>query len=753
MSLFRKIVFRRFFISILALFIFALVLMSSIFFGYSQKERVSETEKTGNLMLDQIITISDTLYRQMWAVSEQVIANKEIQWFLQANQRNFVLEYRSTEILRYHQTLIPSISYIGVYNGKIDKYINTFGISNVDGLNNSRESPYLTTFNCISTTVTYPYETRTSKKTEDTIAFILQISEPSQIKTERFVAIHLKADYVRNLLKGLIRTNQDAVYLYGTDGQLLSLVSDINQSDKLPFAYWKPNLVSEKERGFFLSDNSLGKDVVSWARSEVMGWTLIYTRPYSAIVDSIAKMQLTFLLIVGVILVIGVWVSFYISRRIHRPLYNMVSNIHSLAPSNNDDSDPVDEYQYLQDVLEHASDAVTQMEANEEITRKRLIAAMLKGEPLDSPIEAEQRQALSDQYDNFRHICIIIAVDEYKQFKIKHDDRMRTVLLHGMMQQCEEELRLEFDECETVYMGDGLIAALVEINTSFNQEKLINTLRIIQKNIASTLTLSLSAIFSDPVDTLSDLAMAYHQVRSGISYRLFCKSGSIISFEMITLRENKTPIYPLSTEKALLDSIHGGHINELPSLLRQFIDEISQASYSSFLLSCYRFLANLSVYNIYSGMSHAGKLDVDQIADCESLSEVQKLMIDACTAFMDDMRRRYGSNERSKHVIMMEYVQQHYTDPSITLDTAAEAVGLSREYAGRVFRQACQISFSDYLNKYRLDAAQKILIESNQPVRQIAAEVGYDNISYFYTLFRRQYGITPTNYRRQHKDN
>lgn len=58
-------------------------------------------------------------------------------------------------------------------------------------------------------------------------------------------------------------------------------------------------------------------------------------------------------------------------------------------------------------------------------------------------------------------------------------------------------------------------------------------------------------------------------------------------------------------------------------------------------------------------------------------------------------------------------------------------------------------SFIEYLNEYRLTMASRLLISSESSILAIAEEVGYENLSYFNRTFKKRFGMTPRDYRKQ----
>ena len=67
----------------------------------------------------------------------------------------------------------------------------------------------------------------------------------------------------------------------------------------------------------------------------------------------------------------------------------------------------------------------------------------------------------------------------------------------------------------------------------------------------------------------------------------------------------------------------------------------------------------------------------------------------------------------------------------------------------KFFKQHMGTGFIDYLNDYRLTMAERLLKSSDSPVLEIAAQSGFDNLSYFNRICKRKYGISPGKWRTQ----
>ena len=92
------------------------------------------------------------------------------------------------------------------------------------------------------------------------------------------------------------------------------------------------------------------------------------------------------------------------------------------------------------------------------------------------------------------------------------------------------------------------------------------------------------------------------------------------------------------------------------------------------------------------------------------------------------------------------YIESHYAD--LTEEECACALGVSAPYLSRVFKKGMQTSFSAYLNRTRLKAAEKLLMAGDMSMTEIAEQVGFSTVSHFISNFRTSYRVTPAKYRR-----
>lgn len=96
---------------------------------------------------------------------------------------------------------------------------------------------------------------------------------------------------------------------------------------------------------------------------------------------------------------------------------------------------------------------------------------------------------------------------------------------------------------------------------------------------------------------------------------------------------------------------------------------------------------------------------------------------------------------------MLHYISAHY-DQKITIDQVANATGLHKNYAMKLFNRVMRTSIKQYINQLRLQHAQALLVDTDKPILTVALEAGFGSTSRFYDLFQNAFSMTPMAFRR-----
>ena len=107
-----------------------------------------------------------------------------------------------------------------------------------------------------------------------------------------------------------------------------------------------------------------------------------------------------------------------------------------------------------------------------------------------------------------------------------------------------------------------------------------------------------------------------------------------------------------------------------------------------------------------------------------------------------------GHMESGLSYRVLHYISEHFTE-DISLESTAQALGVSRIHLSHIFSQKLRINFRQYINTLRIDQACRLLAEPQYSVAQVAEECGYANPRTFHRAFLSQCGMPPNQFRAQ----
>ena len=111
-----------------------------------------------------------------------------------------------------------------------------------------------------------------------------------------------------------------------------------------------------------------------------------------------------------------------------------------------------------------------------------------------------------------------------------------------------------------------------------------------------------------------------------------------------------------------------------------------------------------------------------------------------------------GAQEERTITGITRYVQEHMSE-DVSLSVLAETFHLNPQYISQLFKSEIGVGFLAYLTGIRMERAKKLLLTSNLPVAEIAEQAGYGDYRVFTKVFKKNEGVTPSQYRRDFREN
>lgn len=111
--------------------------------------------------------------------------------------------------------------------------------------------------------------------------------------------------------------------------------------------------------------------------------------------------------------------------------------------------------------------------------------------------------------------------------------------------------------------------------------------------------------------------------------------------------------------------------------------------------------------------------------------------------------RKVSQTAKSKYVMQaLNFIAQNYGDPEITAGSIANSLNISNSHLNHIFKKETAYTISAYISNYRLHAAMQMLRDCRNRVYEVTEKVGYRDIAYFSSTFKKAIGMSPSEYQR-----
>ncbi len=268
------------------------------------------------------------------------------------------------------------------------------------------------------------------------------------------------------------------------------------------------------------------------------------------------------------------------------------------------------------------------------------------------------------------------------------------------------------------------------------------------------------AAIGRPVERLSLLPECYTKVNHILAHRFFNPQQHILT------EKDAVEFLPGKDTKSF-ESVDSAKVN--PEIIQGFLGEGKQEEIEDFVNGYLagvkdalesRLFRDYLLLNVrfttvnYMEMLGISKEELLAEDDNEKVREVSVNSRDIYDYIQELLERALilrdrESENQGKKVLKkgLEYIEENFSEDTLSLNGVAGAIGVSGNYFSSVFSQEMQMTFIEYVTKKRMDKAKKLLRQSEMHSGDIAAEVGYKDPHYFSFVFKKTVGCTPREYR------
>lgn len=564
--------------------------------------------------------------------------------------------------------------------------------------------------------------------------------------TKGTIVVNLKESQLEEYLRSTDAANR-GYRLLEPDGTIISdnhkdrLLADGNDD---PFI--RELLQNRQGEGYAFQEAGGERLLYTWSRSKQLGWMNISIYSMSDLLSKTHNQQRGIFLFTSVIIFLGTLLAVFLATWLSKPARELVRLIRSRGkPTVWNKNELVFLESAFRRMQEEEEELQKLLREREQDTRSYAVHNLLRG---------EIPPKVSEFFPGPRFLVAVISIDRYRGYTAKTNSETRSYHRYLLGTFCESLFK-EKMTAQCVYQGEGCFALVLnseQTNEENPREDIHPALVGIRDKAAELLGHTVTIGVSSPADDVSLISERAGEAMEVLKRRMTEGPGGIHYWSGEGSLENKY-IYPAQSERRILNFLDAGDLGSIIKELRLIRNEIQAAKTVSYdnILFIYNQLVGVSIKHLRENNGSTARIMAGRgniysiLASLDTLDDLEEYLhefyaeIIRCSEQKPGELTHYGER-------ITDYLKTHFCG-EVVFEEMAKEIGISYSYMRKIVYEMTGTSLIDYLNKLRIEKAKQLLLENKLTIKQVAAEVGYENARSFNRFFHKYEGMPPSSYR------
>ncbi|MGG1519584.1 AraC family transcriptional regulator [Paenibacillus oryzisoli] len=546
------------------------------------------------------------------------------------------------------------------------------------------------------------------------------------------IIVNISESFFNKTLQNQPNSRSSNEFIINKEGTLLST----NGSDAIATRYAEKSyiqriLANAGSPGYLVADVDSVKSLISYTAPDPLGWRYIRVTPYAVITEKITSMRTKTIYISLSILLAGLLMSLFTSKRLYDPIDKVIRSLKLLENERRD---------------------------NQQILRQNFLRNMLTGRDVYHPAALQKKLSYFGSSIDIANpaILLMVKIDRFEETRAAYNDQI-TLMRYAMMNIGWEVFSPSF-HTEAIDMEEDHILLLLsakEQELCLENIAFTSLLEQLRTSIADYIKLSVSLTISPLQQDAQDCFDLYHQLLEASYHRLFRGHGCMIHSDEILAYQDKEYQFPTQKEKQLVERLMTGDSAGAEAVYSEIIQETAVYPYSVVHLAISHL--TLTVNNVLTTMNRNNAVSmplylntsIASLSRIETIAEVDNQFFQV----FRQLEQKLDEKKNSKHLELIkkmnDIIERDYANPNLSLQSIADELSMSPVYISRLYKQNTLVPLTDYIQDVRLSKSKELLLQTNLSVADIAEKTGFTSDSYFYRLFKKYHSITPNDFRKK----
>lgn len=300
----------------------------------------------------------------------------------------------------------------------------------------------------------------------------------------------------------------------------------------------------------------------------------------------------------------------------------------------------------------------------------------------------------------------------------------------------------------------GLIAVLLLLNQ--NEQAFSDAVAWLdeaRKTIDHYLHIKASIGISAPCVRIEHLANASRQALSALDQCTLLEDRAMVCITDLEPASHSELVFSEQDQRLLSNGLKMGDTQKLEEVIAALIGECREAKptpkmYKTFLLEIFMTLLR-AARDMSVDLEMSEEHVLEALMTCPPFEQAQDTLNRICRQFAAIVKESKATSTRFIAQQALNYIALNYADEDLSLEKLCRHLHVSPSYFSVLFKKETKKTFVQHLTEQRMDKAMSLLTTSPLKTVQIAQQVGIPDPSYFSYSFKKHFGLSPAQVRRQ----
>lgn len=546
----------------------------------------------------------------------------------------------------------------------------------------------------------------------------------SKNKIGSAIIVNISTEWITNFINNSSNLENSTTFILNkrnivvSDSDIYPMLTNLSKKKYIK------KIVGNSGSGYFIDEIDGEKSLVTYTGFDDYNWKYINITPWKNIFREVEDMVLYTVIIAILLLVLGLVIALVLTQNLYVPIDLFMKKNISIMRN-----------KFLTDLLLNRSNL------NEKFTRLKLKELGIKFN-------------ISSYYS-----VLLVKIDNYGSFQKKHVIEEREIIQTAVSEIILVNLVKKYKVQIVDMKNDGLVIILniPALENDFSKICVDNDLLNCQRSIREKLNITVSISVSPTILSISGLSQCYQEVIEVSLYRLFSGYNSLIYFESLEKLKQSRYQYPDKIEKKLICSLMSGQIDKVKKNYDDIIETTKEFPISVFNLAISHLTLTVGdAINTINKNNLLSQVKIDIFASKLIKAEIIEDVASIFYSVFDEIHNLLCNKKRDRYESLIQkidkYIDNEYSNPDFYIEMLSEDLNLTSTYLSHIYKQYRSITILDKITQIRMDAARKLLLNSKKSISEIAKETGYSSSSYFFRVFKKINGSTPSSFRKQRRN-